>query len=198
MWLSMKMSSWGRSEALHISTTMMAPVTAAIRIPIPSSRATPMPSRPIMPVTHDPGERSALGAVHESLHEPSDSTDLGLACRAAPPSRREAVSLPRARRARLGVWPPFSESAVLSPVWLASSHGTVPATRSAARAVYSARPYGEQRTTSGRSDSPVRRSRFPRAAACSSPQSERPTSMPRAGMSMESRWPASQGDCGQR
>ena len=62
-----------------------------------------------------------------------------------------------------------------------TSTRSIPATRSAARAVYSARPYGEQRTTSGRSDSPVRRSRFPRAAACSSPQSERPTSMSRAG-----------------
>ena len=38
----------GGRTAVHIMTSSSPPATAAIRMPMPSSRATPMPARPIM------------------------------------------------------------------------------------------------------------------------------------------------------
>ncbi|MHB8599542.1 MAG: hypothetical protein ACYDER_22360 [Ktedonobacteraceae bacterium] len=38
MWLSMNMSSWGGSDALHIRMSRTSPEKAAMRIPIPEQQ----------------------------------------------------------------------------------------------------------------------------------------------------------------
>ena len=47
-WSSMKGLFAGGSTAVHIRTSSSPPATAAIRMPMPSISATPMPSRPSM------------------------------------------------------------------------------------------------------------------------------------------------------